>query len=276
VEIGMGKRDRQRKLRESVFDGKTECIYCGNPADTIDHMPPKQFFPGKIRPKGMEYRCCSTCNSATKGAEAVASFISKISMDDDYFDWGSPQGERQLHALVLNAPSTIIDLFGYPKEVYMENAYYAFTRFMIVELNRDNVASHLDVFSAKLGLALFFEHTRTALPSDGAVFSFWMSNKEAAARNAESMFNILPGYSTIKNGKNTAESTFGYRYNTNGKSIIASMSYFNESLYIANVAFTSEFSQLEILLMDKFGHFGSASILRKGELATYKRSGGGS
>jgi hypothetical protein len=52
------------------------CVYCGKPADTLDHVPPRACFP-KPRPKMITVPACLACNNAlsTKDEE-FASFLS--------------------------------------------------------------------------------------------------------------------------------------------------------------------------------------------------------
>lgn len=270
----MGQAKQKKTMRNKILSSGAKCIYCGDTADTIDHMPPKLLFINKIRPKGMEYACCKRCNAGTKGAESVAGVVSRISEDDDYFDWRSNQGRNLIHALSLNAPNAVNDIFNKGHEAYRINKYGTYSQFYIADLSGISVSTYLDVFSAKLGLALFYEHTGRIIPDDGFVFSFWMTNKEAAKTNADAMFNILPDFATLENGRNTAESQFGYRFNTNKTTIVAAMSYFNDSLFISNIACTIDFAELEAPLLDQFHRLGTASIIRKGQLTSYQRTAG--
>lgn len=267
----MGQAKRQRRMRKQILPAGAACIYCGGLASTIDHMPPKQMFANKHRPKGMEFPCCSECNSGTKGAESVASIISRMSEDATYFNWESKQGCNLRHALSRNAPEVISEIFSDINIVYRLNEYNIFSRMVAISLTGEKVSSNLDIFSAKFGMSLYYEYTGNIIPDDGRVFSLWMTNKETALENANELLKILPFSDTLKNGKNSAIDQFGYRYNTNKTSIVFAMSYFNSSLFIINIAYTSEFSDLDAPLVERFFSKGTASIMRRGQLTSYTR-----
>jgi hypothetical protein len=52
-----------------------ECIYCGAPATTVDHCPPRCFFAGKHGPEGYEFPACQPCNSGARLDEQALSVL---------------------------------------------------------------------------------------------------------------------------------------------------------------------------------------------------------
>lgn len=68
---------------------KGTCVFCGNPATTRDHVPPKGVFPDPKPSDLITVPACDSCNSNTK-------------LDDEYFRWLVATGsEDSEHALKL-------------------------------------------------------------------------------------------------------------------------------------------------------------------------------
>lgn len=74
----MGEAKTKRRAHGEILKRYPHCIYCGHPASTIEHMPPRMMFYEKLRPKGLEFPCCDVCNSATKHADLVASLLARL------------------------------------------------------------------------------------------------------------------------------------------------------------------------------------------------------
>lgn len=69
--------------------GAPACVYCGNPADTSDHTPPRCLLPAML-PDGLQVMsvpACSGCNSGfsedEKRTAAVVSTVSFAASDRD-------------------------------------------------------------------------------------------------------------------------------------------------------------------------------------------------
>src|SRR5215212_9967475 len=77
----MGEGKAKRRAHASILERSSHCIYCGEQADTIEHMPPRMMFRGKQRPKGLEFPSCRGCNSGTSQSDIVASLIGRLSPD---------------------------------------------------------------------------------------------------------------------------------------------------------------------------------------------------
>ena len=69
---------------------KSLCIFCGKPATTRDHIPPKGIFPDPMPSDLITVPACESCNSNTK-------------LDDEYFQWLITTGSgenKQTHQLI--------------------------------------------------------------------------------------------------------------------------------------------------------------------------------
>lgn len=227
--------------RRSRFDGllkrEPRCIYCKAPATQVEHMPPRGMFRGKGRPKGLEFASCADCNNGTGPADLVASFIAKIDSEAGLDHWGLQENLRLKSAMELRAPGVLEEIFGrgnvQPELTRVNGILRSFVKF---RLDGPLVRSHLNAFSAKLGMALYRQHVGQALPLEGMVLSLWFLNGGINSGIVDAALSILPMGDTLKQGEKTVSDQFAYRFNTDQRSILASFSAFHKGLYVLNIA----------------------------------------
>ncbi|HEY0282915.1 MAG TPA: hypothetical protein VGC27_09860, partial [Rhizomicrobium sp.] len=82
------------------METEPRCIYCPNPKQTKEHMPHKDMFCGKLRPKGMEFDACKNCNSGTSVSDAVAVIIACWSPDFGKGSWQLNEKIRKLRSTI--------------------------------------------------------------------------------------------------------------------------------------------------------------------------------
>jgi hypothetical protein len=196
------------------------------------------MFRGKQRPKGLEFGCCETCNMRTRNADLAASFVSRVTI--------TPSGTNEfnevkgLYALIKGRIPELYSQFSRSQTKIIKAAipgpYVGFTELVEINLGTPVISRHLTAFAAKLGMALYAEHTGEALPEGGAVTSYWMSTYGVNRERIIETLEMLPMYETLKQGKNVANDQFQYRFNTDEKTIVAALSDFHNSLYILTIA----------------------------------------
>jgi hypothetical protein len=104
----MGEKARRKRL----FLAKDPfCCFCGgdSPATTEDHVPSRTLFTLWQWPEGYVFPACENCNSATRLAEQIFSFLSRCHQD--------PLGQQEetefnqaLDALGNNHPGIIQEI----------------------------------------------------------------------------------------------------------------------------------------------------------------------
>ncbi len=179
----MGDARRKSRHRRDILAAGSRCIYCSNPADTIEHMPPVGMFRGKQRLSGMEFPCCEVCNAGTKAADAMASLMAHITPND--MDESALADFRRLLAGVSQMVPDFADEFTRPGKrqqmwVMGSNGLYSAG----TKINADGpiLKGHLDVFAAKLGMSLYREHIGLPLLLGDAVYSACFSKRRAGER----------------------------------------------------------------------------------------------
>lgn len=230
----MGEARNKSRSKAKILAEEPRCIYCLNPPDSLEHMPPIAMFKDRARPSGMEYAACVACNNGTSTADLVASFMAHIKPFDGPNDWEIAAVERFLRSLRFKAPGLADELVRSrntrPRWLWSPSGLLRETN----ELDADGpiLKQHLDVFSAKLGMALYREHTGHALPETGAVFTTWFLNAGLTREGVETMLSIMPSHSSLRQGTKTVTEQFAYRYNTDDTSIVAALVGFHGNLHI--------------------------------------------
>jgi hypothetical protein len=81
--------------------------------------------------------------------------------------------------------------------------------------------AHLGAYGAKLAMALYREHVETPLPLDGAIWCQFALNAGMTQEHLNDRTAILPMYSTLRQGKKNVIDQFGYRYNSDERTVVA-------------------------------------------------------
>ena len=228
-------RTKRRKLRE-IIASEPRCIYCLNAPTTIEHMPPISMFRARSRPNGMEFAACQDCNNRSSGADLVAAFLARLSQDE------RPEMLKEAGKLrdqmAKLAPGVIAEFFRPDKSHIGWYRTAGGIQRRMVKINMDGpmTRAYLTVFAAKFGMALYREHVGVALPMDGGVQLKCFLNAGLAQQTGDGILAKLPVLGTLQQGVFVVRDQFAYRYNCDGKSIVAALIGFNSNLHIFVVA----------------------------------------
>lgn len=85
-------------------------------------------------------------------------------------------------------------------------------------------------------MALFREQTGKSLPKEGGVEAWHYLNAGLTRETAEKIVSIMPVSGTLAAGRKSAGDQFRYRFNTDGKTIVAALASFHNNLHIAFLA----------------------------------------
>ena len=227
------KPNRSRSSAE-ILAGNPRCIYCDKVATTVEHMPPKIMFRAKDRPSGMEFPSCRECNNGTSAADAAIAFFARIDRVGDYpNNWKAKESLKPLRSLGLLAPGFINEFFddGAAKDTLVNTA--GGILMPAKEMRAGPISQALlTVFTAKLGMALYYEHVGVPLPLAGGVHTMWFLNSGLSEETAHAMLAMLPAYDTLKQGlRKSAAGQFDYRFNSDDKSIVAALTHFHNNIH---------------------------------------------
>lgn len=235
----MGEAKRKGLSHRKMLESSERCIYCFNAATTIEHMPPISIFDGRRRPSGLVFPSCASCNNGTKGADTTAHLFSRFNSEGSGLNfWGTPASEKLLHTLQRDAPGVREEVSppGRQKVVWMPNRAGILEKKIQLNPTGPIFRGYLNVFSAKIAMALYAEYIGEPLPLGGMVQTAWYLNGGLTSRQAEVMLSILPAAGDLTQGKFSVRDQFAYRYNTDQKTIIAGLVGLRGNLHIFFIA----------------------------------------
>ena len=210
----MGEARARRRAHARLLGSSPWCIYCGDSADTIEHMPPKQMFIRKQRPKGLEFSSCQKCNNGTGKSDLVASLLGRLSVDPSADDEAA-EFKKLLSAVRNNVPGLLEEMQIDPTAEKLERKDLPIQEGGgILRANGPLVTKHMLVFGAKLGFALHYEALRKVVPPTGGVQPRWFSNAQAARGEIPTgLFSLLPDTGqTLKQGSRDVSDQFQYAW----------------------------------------------------------------
>lgn len=98
--VGESKAKKQR--RELFLQANPRCTYCGAPATTIDHCPPRCFFEDRNWPKGYEFAACLQCNRQSSKDEQLLAVLTRVRHDSGFDQKSHADWERLLRGVRNN------------------------------------------------------------------------------------------------------------------------------------------------------------------------------
>jgi hypothetical protein len=207
----MGEARRRRRRQREVVEADPWCIYCGEPATTVDHMPPSAMF-GVFRPSGMEFPCCDGCNQGTKRADQVASFLSTVTIGDKD-EAHQAQSTRLARGVRNNIPGFFEEVRyhrGAEKLALSRAGLPAGVR--LWKADGPIVTRHMQTFAAKLGFAVHYEQSGHRVGPRGGVRARWLTNKNLIESDLLEQVGAMWGPETLRQGQAHVADRFTYRW----------------------------------------------------------------
>lgn len=163
---------------------------------------------------------CKECNGGTSKADLTAAMVSR-------WNYNSPEQERKDHSRLATqvrrqAPELIDEWTKMsPSE---RGGAMAHLRKYGVQVPDDaglvSIGPHtirqLNIFAHKAALCLYFEHFKKPLPNSGLVSAHWKTKEDFSKGGVpQELFDILPQYGTLVQGKWNVAEIFEYRFAVN-------------------------------------------------------------
>lgn len=246
----MGEAKRKQSATEKLIAKHPDCFFCGGSrqATTREHMPPKSMFDNSHRPNKFVVPACAECNSGTRTADLAAAIVSRWS-----YDSGDLERKDQIK-LFSRARQQAPTLFaewteGLDWPGVRKKKERLRLRQLGVPVPHDaclvtfstETIKQLNLFAHKAVLALYFEHFQEPLPLAGGVYARFKTKEDFASNGIpEELFQILPRYKTIQQGRWNERETFEYRFDINkSDGLFGCLIKLRKSLYIVGFAATN-------------------------------------
>lgn len=211
----MGEGKVRRRAHASVLERNPWCIYCGERADTIEHMPPRMMFRGKQRPKGLEFPSCRPCNNGTSQSDIVASLIGRVSPDPTtQTQMEADEFKKLLLSVHQNVPGLLEEMRTRRAAEKLEvKRLGVHPDSGIMRADGPILTKHMKVFGAKMGFALHAEAFKARVPHDGGVMPIWYSNAQAIRGELpQDLLAFLPPLGTLRMGRMEVSDQFQFSW----------------------------------------------------------------
>lgn len=78
----MGQARQKANARQRLLLRHSRCIYCGAPATTTDHCPPRCVFVGRQWPETYEFAACKPCNDEARLDEQAIGVLVRLKLSE--------------------------------------------------------------------------------------------------------------------------------------------------------------------------------------------------
>lgn len=233
----MGEAKARSRSHAQILELEKNCIYCGAPADTVEHMPPTCVFRNRYRLSGLEFACCEKCNHSTRASDAAAGFFARLSPTHETDQQELDEAHRLLGTLTQLAPGAVREVFDDRKatKIWAKGRSTLFGRMHSIKLDGPVTHALMTAFAAKFGMAMFREHVERPM-TQGGIYTQFYFNAGLTREVAAATVSILPLFGELKMGKLRSAKQFNYRYNSDLKTITAAFAAFHDNLFVRAIA----------------------------------------
>jgi len=206
---------RSRKLKDKLKG--SPCVFCfgGRPGDTVEHIPPRKFFLHGIRPKGLEFSACSTCNNGTGNLDQVASMFAMIGAEAINPGVFSADLRKLMQGVANNSPDVLDHIFTDCPDIERLHAPSGQT-VIGIEVNRLIYTKWLNPWAAKQGVALWYNHTGTMFDPSLRMVTQWLSSEQVMFDGIpEEFLSFAHNSVSLSQGGRFFGDQFSYRFAVN-------------------------------------------------------------
>lgn len=101
----MGAARLKKTKRQQLLESHPWCIYCGAPATTTAHCPPRCFFESRIWPEDYEFPACESCNASARLDEQALAVIFRATTSS----LPSPEWKKLVQGAKNNQPEVVAE-----------------------------------------------------------------------------------------------------------------------------------------------------------------------
>lgn len=239
----MARNKKSRSTRD-FLKKHPNCCFCGGKhrATTRDHVPSRQMFALRRRPKGLEFPACSKCNNLTGSHEQVAALIARCYPDPPKREELREYG-RLFRAVKKQSPMLFAELLPSWRQQYdFQKKFGQDASGGILNVSGPLVNRSMEMFGIKLTLALHYECTGRIVPPLGQVSVRFYTNWNRLNDTIPSHLLALEGNpKSLRQGNWSVKDQFEFQHTTDedGKFGIY-VAAFRKSFLIAGFAHTEK------------------------------------
>ena len=212
----MGEANKKKRRKEAFLKEHPFCCFCGGaaPATTWDHVPSRQMFDGRRRPKGLEVPACMACNSATSRYEQIAAMCGRI-FPDATDPSVSEETAKIIKAVNRSDPGLLEEMQASPEQMSRLPGIrqHVPQAAGVLNCNGPLLNQAVEIFGAKLGFALHYWKTGRIVPKGGGVSVRWYTNYNFVDGSfPEHILSIMGAPVTLRQGSQSVAEQFRFGF----------------------------------------------------------------
>jgi hypothetical protein len=217
----MGEARRKSDRRRRLLEDHPHCIYCGAPANTTDHCPPRAFFQSRHWPETYEFPACGPCNASARLDEQalavlIRSTLSEVRPEADNLEW-----RKLVQGVKNNQPLLMAEWRNLTRNEVKRDLRKAFGREGDAmrargwgTLNMGPLTqAMIQRFMIKLGKALYYRHNNQVF--DGVMYTHHIDrfSRDTTPEFIAEILRMAPVSPEIARNRTQLHDQFIYRCN---------------------------------------------------------------
>ena len=239
----MGEAKQKKSATARLIAQYPICALCGERASTTrDHVPPISLFDNSLRPDKLVIPACDTCNRGTSTSDLIVVIISRWNYYSDHQE--RKDHPRLVARLRKQCPEVIQEWIRLDNDGRERARAHLIKQGVNVPPDAglssigEITIRHLNLFSYKFGLAIYFEHFKKPLSANGAITAIWRTKEDFRNLGVpKELLDLLPRYATLQQGNWQTTKDFEYRFDLNSQEgLLGCVARFRSSLFITAFA----------------------------------------
>jgi hypothetical protein len=217
----VGEAKRKQYSRRQFLLQHPRCAYCGAPATTTDHCPPRCFFERRHWPETYEFPACEACNREARLDEQALAVIARVRPVDGPLN-AHDEWRNLLRGVANNQPEFLLEWRNISatqlKKLFRNNfgdegdklRWSGWGLLNIGPLTR----AAIDRFCVKLGKALYYRHIQELFDGD-----IYVTHIDPIMRHKDKkdyidqVLALAPVFALPERNSEPLTNQFMYRYN---------------------------------------------------------------
>jgi hypothetical protein len=172
------------------------------------------MFVDKLRPAGFEFPICKACNNVSRKSEAVVAFLSMSVLQGKSDETFHPDLARLGKFLAAQCQETLDEIFaGTRKNLALQRKLRnSISDSLVLVSTGETTMAHLRLFSAKLGIATYYSHSKKILTDNGGVLPLIQTSVDALEGTLLRLPDYMSEFRTLEQGTWSVRKQFSYRY----------------------------------------------------------------
>jgi hypothetical protein len=217
----MGEAKLKSSQRQQFLKAHPRCVYCGAPATTSDHCPPRVFFAGRHWPETYEFPACLGCNAGARLDEQALAVLTRSTLTETGRDQDRLEWEKLVRGVKNNQPLVVAEWQNVTRNEVKRGLRVAFGSegderrrqgWGLINLGPLTRAM-MTRFMIKLAKALCYRHNNHIF--DGVVYVHHIDrfSPNTTPEYFKTILSKAPALPEIERNRKSLTSQFNYRFN---------------------------------------------------------------